>query len=887
MFATTSSHRSAVAFATAFAVVLAMLMIQPAEEARATHGPCVLDVQPDFNQEVQGYDHDLHTVGQAHTMTAVLLLPDPTGGTAGICRAVATVNIDAENEGGPHDPDGFTHSTPDYTCDIPPGQSSCEFGFTGTRTGTDVIRAWIDHDGIQSNPDDDRTEGIDERVEPGAGRADCNAGVPEPDCTDVTAATWIGGPPAALDCDDPNGPDTERETNPSGGGSASNEVYTCTARDVSGNPSTSFDPVDPESSERINVYGEVENGINDPDPDDSPGAAASYRSPDYGCVIAGSGPTAGSCNITVTQNELEEGTAEICFWISQSQDPDAPGGAGEQGHRLCADPSPDTPEDDPEPTGEQQTTSGGIPGSDVANDPADQVEKSWVSSTGNVIDAEPEAASNATGDPHTITVYFFDQFGQPAAGNRTASFEFIDGSVSDTDDNTPQSPDGLCTTNGSDRCSFTYTSNVQGQDVICVWTASQPTISGTTSSPTCDGEGPNDADDDPNVPDMSAPNDDQDVVQKIWQSTTAPSRLNCEPERGAMPIGSTHSIRCTATSSVGALASGVAIDVEASGANDVDGDSVLTPDFSCDTGADGSCTVSHTTNQNATAGTTTYRGWIDADNNNATPEADTAEGRDDATAPGARAEPDDTDVTENVWGNPSPSPSPTATATTSPTSPTTTRPPTQTACPGCQFGRTISLTATKNRVRFGSSFTLTGRVAADDASAPASCTNGVAVAILRDELGDAQQTFTQVGTATTGSAGAFAVNFQADKNAIYIAKVNANSPPGCNEATSAPESVLVRVKVALRTSKRSVQEGGRVRFRARVSPCAGHENDNIVLFASTGGKLGRVAKKRSSSSCTATFRRRVRQRTVFQARWPRQDDDHLQGKSRRKTVRVR
>lgn len=876
------SRRSYLAIALAL-VALVATMLPTVPKAEASHGPCVLDVFHSDTSGVQTDDfdeEDQHSVGESHTSTAQLVLPDPTGGTR-ICAAATTINVDVENEGGANDADGLSYNSPDFTCDIPPGQASCTFGYTGFRTGTDQLRAWIDHDGIQSNPDDDRTEGLREEEQPGTGRPDCNSGLPEPDCTDVVAVHWVGGAPFSLDCDDPNGPDTERETNPSGGGSASDETYTCFARDINGGPAFDFEPEDPfNTAQRVFVYGEVENGVNDPDPNDDPGAAASYRSPDYGCTIANSGANAGSCNITVTQNEGETGTAEICFWMSSSSDPDAPGGAGEQGFNHCAN----------EPTSENQNNSGGVPTSDSGNDFADQVELTWTTATGAQVDAEPEAATNQVGDPHTITAYVFDQFGLPSTGNRTVSFEFVAGSVSDRDGNTPETPDGFCATNATDRCQFTYSSPTGGSDAICVWINNLPSMPSTStlSNPTCDGEGPNDADDDPNIPDPASPEDDQDVVRKFWQGPEAASRLDCSPETATTTPGSTHTLTCRATTRVGGISANVAIDVELAGANDSDGDSTLSPDRSCTTSADGSCSITHTTTSTAPTGVTTYRAWIDSDNSNATVEADATEGRDEGAQPGSRQEPDDTDVTENTWTGASPTPTPTPTTTTSPTSsPTTTRSPSPTACPGCQFARTVTLTATKNRVRFGSSFTLTGRVATSDAAAPASCTTGVPVLILRDELGDAQQTFTQVGTATSGSGGAFAVNFQADKNAIYIARVNANTPPGCNEATSDPESVLVRVKVGLNASRRSVARGGIVRLSARVTPCAGHESDTIVLFASTGGgKFGRVDKKRSSSSCTVSFRRRVSQRTVFQARWPRQDDDHIQGKSRRKTVRT-
>ena len=167
--------------------------------------------------------------------------------------------------------------------------------------------------------------------------------------------------------------------------------------------------------------------------------------------------------------------------------------------------------------------------------------------------------------------------------------------------------------------------------------------------------------------------DDTDVVEKIWMAT----RLDCEPESAAPSLGSTHTIVCTAAGAAGTPAqAGQPIDVEASGVNDPEatpGNSNNTPDFSCTTNDQGSCTITHaatSTRPNTTTGTTTYRGWIDFDGSNVVPEADGTEGVDATKTPGARAEVDDTDVVEARWGGPggsTPGPCPTGSQSMSPT----------------------------------------------------------------------------------------------------------------------------------------------------------------------------------------------------------------------------
>ncbi|HVM34848.1 MAG TPA: hypothetical protein VM784_05845 [Actinomycetota bacterium] len=627
-----------VVFMLVAALVATVAVVLAAPSATANHGTAGLDARPET--ATRG-------VGTQHTIEARLVtLCTPSSGSDPDCTPASrtstsgAVTINFENENGPNDPDGGTSlDTPDRQCSLAGAQNSCSMSYTGTNRGTDVWRVWIDH----TSPD--TSEGRNESTAPGT--SGCGAAPnTEPDCTDVVEVTWIAGPPARLDCDDQGPPDTEREVNDPGG-PGSNEVYNCFATDEFGNPVADADP-NTSGTQNIVVRGEVENGVNDPDADDG----ASYDTPDYSCTIS-TGPTTtnpnalpfGQCNITVTQNELETGTAEICFWIGEGE-----------GAALCAN----------EPTGENQAADG----SDTGNDRADQVEKAWGfrSADQGGLDAEPETATNPTGQNHTITATVYDQFGSPIGGNHTIKFEFFQGSPTDADGNTPNTPDASCTTGGNASCAVTYTSSTQGTDMICVWYRTpDPAMAGTsTSNPTCDGEQRDDPDDDPAGQDAPQPSGDRiDVVQKTWGpgGATGP-RLDCEPETDNNPTGSAHSITCTARNAQNQGVAGVFIDVEATGANDPDNaNSPTSPDFSCTTVADnaqtpaneaGTCSFTHGggSQSTANAGTTTYRAWVDADNKNETTEADATEGRNETATPGATAEPDGTDVVEKTWQAP-------------------------------------------------------------------------------------------------------------------------------------------------------------------------------------------------------------------------------------------
>jgi Ca2+-binding RTX toxin-like protein len=430
----------------------------------------------------------------------------------------ATVNVSGGGSveisfevAGASDPDnGDTPQTPDFNCTIGNNDNDCTGQFTGTVAGTSTIRAWIDHDG--ANPggggivEADLGEGQNESSVPGFR--------PESDDTDVVTKTWTGasaGAASRLDCDDAGGTDTERETNSSGAGAASSEVYTCTTRDSNNNTVSG-----------IQVKGEITNAINDPDASDS----ASYTSPDYTCTTGGNG----TCQITVTQAESEIGTAVICFWIGSDTDP-------------CGN----------ETTGENQTQNA----ADTGNDLADQVELTWAVTTPTGIDVEPETATNGVGSSHVVTATLFDSNGSQVASTTTVNLEFFQGSAADTDGNTPASPDRTCSTGGAVSCSITYTSSALGTDLMCVWFGNAPTMSGSTNG-SCANESRNDQGDNAGTVDSPNPSDDRiDVVEKTW--TTAAGSLRLTPAEDTNAPGTQHVLTATVRNTSNQTIAGVAV----------------------------------------------------------------------------------------------------------------------------------------------------------------------------------------------------------------------------------------------------------------------------------------------------------------------------------------
>lgn len=519
----------------ATALALALPLIGPATPALAHHHN-FLNVSPDNTRSTSNSAPICNgaesarpcPVGTTHTLVATV---DPGPATGPTLPGGEDIEVDFEIESGPHDEDGNTPESPDFTCIVPesppsdPTESTntCTVSYDGSFTGTDVIRAWIDHGSSDASVEADPAELEEDDDFPGTGEG-CQVPFGEPDCTDVVSTTWGPGGAARLDCDDHSGPDTERETNPGGAGEHSNEYYICSVQDAFGNP----------VSGSITVRGEVKNGVNDPDIDETP--PDSYNRPDYVCATSG-----GFCQMTVTQSEDDNGTAEICFWV----------GNATQGASFCGSEQVDETEN---------------------NDLADAVESTWTPGVDSPssVDAEPETDVNEVGLSHTITGTVFDQTGGAFSGSTTVRFEFFNGSPSDTDGNTPFTPDMTCNTSGGTSCTIQYTqSTTAGIDRICTFTTRTPAMTGDQTNGTCDIDGAgatapediNDPDDQPGSFDAPEPrNDSVDVVRKFWRGK--PATVVVDPASDTGSVGTCNEFTATVTDAANVAVPGVILDIE-------------------------------------------------------------------------------------------------------------------------------------------------------------------------------------------------------------------------------------------------------------------------------------------------------------------------------------
>ena len=210
-----------------------------------------------------------------------------------------------------------------------------------------------------------------------------------------------------------------------------------------------------------------------------------------------------------------------------------------------------------------------------------------------------------------------------------------------------------------------------------------------------------------------------------------------------------------------------------------------------------------------------------------------------------------------------------------------------TAPPPGGFPRDISLTASKNTVTYGNTFSLTGSVTPATAFAtPNSCVAGVDVTIRKDPVG-APQEFVDVGTVKTDRRGNFGFNVTAEANAQWLAFIEKDNPKDCAQSSSQSRSVLIRPFVGLKVSDSTPRRGSKVKFSTRVAPCDGHRGKRIKLRREYKGRSVKIATARLDNDCKAVFVMKANWKTaVFDAAFTKQDDDHQNGTSRPKVVKT-
>ena len=174
--------------------------------------------------------------------------------------------------------------------------------------------------------------------------------------------------------------------------------------------------------------------------------------------------------------------------------------------------------------------------------------------------------------------------------------------------------------------------------------------------------------------------------------------------------------------------------------------------------------------------------------------------------------------------------------------------------------------------------TLSGQITSSDES----CENaGEFVRIRRRILG--QSEYSDFDSENTDADGRYDVTLTVTQSAEYIAIAPAHD--NCADASSSGESVLVKVKITGRSSRRSVPRGERVAISGRVQP--DHDGTTVMLQRKKGGRfvtIGRAELNGTRYRFVVTAKWRGKR--VFRTLWRSQDDEHATNNSNRIRVRA-
>jgi Bacterial TSP3 repeat/Thrombospondin type 3 repeat len=191
--------------------------------------------------------------------------------------------------------------------------------------------------------------------------------------------------------------------------------------------------------------------------------------------------------------------------------------------------------------------------------------------------------------------------------------------------------------------------------------------------------------------------------------------------------------------------------------------------------------------------------------------------------------------------------------------------------------RDVSLAAVgAPKKSFAQKFTVSGVIS----STPA-CSDAITIEIWRDVLGGAAD-YTKVTETTTASGGGYQVLLNADKGALYQARISASAT--CADTLSPVLKLDVVKKVTLKASAAKVVKGKSVKLTAKVLPS--HGKEKVTLQQKIGAAWKTVATATSSATGVATFTRKITKKSIFRVK-SSGHVDHLAGTSNQVTVGVR
>lgn len=191
-----------------------------------------------------------------------------------------------------------------------------------------------------------------------------------------------------------------------------------------------------------------------------------------------------------------------------------------------------------------------------------------------------------------------------------------------------------------------------------------------------------------------------------------------------------------------------------------------------------------------------------------------------------------------------------------------------------QGGNTVTIAANPTTVAFGNSTTISGQVTGQGNA-------GETVELQANPAGGGGG-FGEVATATTDASGNYSFTHAPAVNTVYRVRAR-TSPP----ATSPEVTVNVAPRVSFGVSDSTPRRGQVVTFRGAVRPAHDGAVVQIQRRTSDGYRTVRQATLVDAGDVRSTYGRRIRinRSGVFRVVLPGHAD-HVEGKSRRKRLRV-
>ena len=140
---------------------------------------------------------------------------------------------------------------------------------------------------------------------------------------------------------------------------------------------------------------------------------------------------------------------------------------------------------------------------------------------------------------------------------------------------------------------------------------------------------------------------------------------------------------------------------------------------------------------------------------------------------------------------------------------------------------------------------------------------------------------------TTPGCETIQIDWLGGQTKLILPIVGAPAEAGAPFGISAGAQTLPGPRVKMRASDLTPKKDSVVKLRTRMLVCSGHTGTNIELHRKVGDGYKKIAAKKVSDACVATFKVKATfKKATFRAVWPKQHGDHRSGRSKPATIKT-